>query len=232
MASLCKSNLRKGVAATSELNSATGGVIHHREARGMRYRATTQVKVLSPGIFVIPVAEAFPYAAGNILVTVMRGDANLAGSKSVARYHRVNIGTRETHDAPVRVCAAKSLSNGKATQMASWESDQFVVVMKQGNACGAKGLAGEPRSRDTSSGHRTGQRKSTKLNSMTHSTEGEEVLLKSRMREICTSGSVRGLVVGVARRWLPALLDQRDCRETPIRRQSLPPRQNTHDTTA
>ncbi|MCX6843449.1 MAG: hypothetical protein NTX53_14345, partial [candidate division WOR-3 bacterium] len=80
-------------------------------------------------------------------------------------------------------------------QMASWESDQFVVVMKQGNACGAKGLAGEPRGRDTSSGLRTGQRKSTKLNPMTYSTEGEEVVLKSRMREICTSGSVRGLVV-------------------------------------
>ena len=44
----------------------------------MRYRAATQVKVLSPEIFVVPVAEAFPYAAGNILVTVMRGDANLA----------------------------------------------------------------------------------------------------------------------------------------------------------
>ena len=158
----------------------------------MRYRATTQVKVLSPEISVIPVAEAFPHAAGNILVTVMRGDANLAGSKSVARYPRVNIGTRETHDAPARVCSAKSLNNGKAVQMASWESDQFIVALKQGNACGAKGLAGEPRSRDTSSGHRTGQRKSTKLNSMTHSTEGEEVYLKSRMREICTSGSVRG----------------------------------------
>jgi len=79
--------------------------------------------------------------------------------------------------------------------MASWESDQLVVVMKQGNACGAKGLAGRPRSRDTSSGLRTGQRKSTKLDSMTYSTEGEEVVLKSRMREICKSGSVRGLVV-------------------------------------
>jgi hypothetical protein len=62
----------------------------------MRYRATTQVKVLSPGILVVPVAEAFPCAAGNILVTVMRGDANLAGSKSVVRYQRVTIGTRET----------------------------------------------------------------------------------------------------------------------------------------
>jgi len=161
----------------------------------MRYRATTQVKVLSPEISVVPVAEAFPYAAGNILVTVMRGDANLAGSKSVARYQRVSIGTRETHDAPARVGANKPLINGKAAQMASWESDQLVVVMKQGNACGAKGLAGEPRGRDTSSGLRTGQRKSTKLDPMTYSTEGEEVVLKSRMREICKSGSVRGLVV-------------------------------------
>jgi len=174
------------------------------------------VKVLSPEILVIPVAEAFPRAAGNILVTVMRGDANLAGSKSVARYHRVNFGTRETHDAPVRVWATKSPINGKAVQMASWESDQLVVVLKQGNACGAKGLAGEPRSRDTSSGHRTGQRKSTKLYSMTYSTEGEEVHLKSRMREICKSGSVRGLAVDAVRRWPPALLDQRGCRKTLI----------------
>ena len=79
--------------------------------------------------------------------------------------------------------------------MASWESDQLIVVLKQGNACGAKGLAGRPRSRDTFSGLRTGPRKSTKLDSMTYSTEGEEVVLKSRMQEICTSGSVRGLVV-------------------------------------
>ena len=161
----------------------------------MRYRATTQVKVLSPEILVVPVAEAFPYAAGNILVTVMRGDANLAGSKSVARYQRVSIGTRETHDVPARVWANKPPINGKEAQMASWESDQLVVVKKQGNACGAKGLAGRPRSRDTSSGHGTGAKKTTKLVSMTYSTEGEEVVLKSRMREICKSGSVRGLVV-------------------------------------
>jgi hypothetical protein len=73
----------------------------------MRYRATTQVKVLSPEIFVVPVAEALPYAAGNILVTAMRGDANLAGSKSVARYQRANIGTRETRH------VLRWLSNGQ-----------------------------------------------------------------------------------------------------------------------
>ena len=98
-------------------------------------------------------------------------------------------------------------NSGKTVQMVLWESDQLIVVMKQGNACGAKGLAGEPRNRDTSSGLRTGQRKSTKLNSMTHSIEGEEVLLKSRMREICTSGSVRGLVVDSERSWPRGLLD-------------------------
>jgi hypothetical protein len=75
------------------------------------------------------------------------------------------------------------------------ESDQLIVAMKFGNSDGAKGLAREPRGRDTFSGHRTGTRKSTKLDPMTYSMEGEEVLLKSRMREICTSGSVRGLVV-------------------------------------
>jgi len=73
-------------------------------------------------------------------------------------------------------------------------------VLKQGNACGAKGLAGRPRSRDTSSGLRTGPRKSTKLDSMTYSTEGEEVVPKSRMQEICTSGSVRGLVADSPKR--------------------------------
>ena len=105
---------------------------------------------------------------------------------------------------------------GKPDQMAWWGSDQLIVVRKQGNACGAKGLASEPRSRETPSGHGTGQRETTELDSMTHSTEGEEVHLKSRMQEICTSGSVRGLVVGVVRRWPPALLDQ-----PPVRRESL-----------
>jgi hypothetical protein len=75
------------------------------------------------------------------------------------------------------------------------ESDQLILAMKSGNSDGVKGLAREPRGRDTSSGLRTGQRKSIKTVPMTYSTEGEEVLLKSRMREICTSGSVRGFVV-------------------------------------
>ncbi len=47
---------------------------------------------------------------------------------------------------------------------------------------------------DTSSALRGGYRKSTKLRSVTCSSVGEEVFLKSRMREILMSGSVRGLI--------------------------------------
>ena len=153
------------------------------------------MKVLSPEILIMPEAETVTPVAGSTLITVKRGNARLAGSETAARYQRVSIGTRETHGVPVRVWAAKSLTNGKVVQMARWESDQLIVAKKQGNACGAKGLAKEPRDRATSSGHRTGAKKSTKLYPVTHSTEGEEVLLKSRMREIRKSGSVRGLVV-------------------------------------
>jgi hypothetical protein len=41
------------------------------------------------------------------------------------------------------VCAIKPM-NGKISQMAYWELDQFIVLMKQGNACGGKGLTVEP----------------------------------------------------------------------------------------
>jgi len=68
------------LAAGSELNPAPDRVTGHREARGMGYRATTQVKGWSPEIPVIPVADAFHVAAGNTLRSVMRGAARPAGS--------------------------------------------------------------------------------------------------------------------------------------------------------
>ncbi|MCE8426876.1 MAG: hypothetical protein J5U19_00605 [Candidatus Methanoperedens sp.] len=50
------------------------------------------------------------------------------------------MGTRETQCAfPKGVCDIKPI-NGKILQMAFWESDQFVVLLKQGNSCGGKGL--------------------------------------------------------------------------------------------
>ena len=54
------------------------------------------------------------------------------------------MGTWEARGVPRKgVCDAKPI-NGKVLQMTFWESDQLIVVEKQGNACGAKGLAGEP----------------------------------------------------------------------------------------
>jgi len=37
------------------------------------------------------------------------------------------------------VCDIKPI-NGEIMQTAFWESDQFVVPLKQGNSCGGKGL--------------------------------------------------------------------------------------------
>jgi hypothetical protein len=69
-----------------------------------------------------------------------QGDVSPTGSKTAAWYQMVNMGTRETQNAlPNGVCDIKPI-NGKILQTAFRESDQFVVLMKQGNSCGGKGL--------------------------------------------------------------------------------------------
>lgn len=73
---------------------------------------------------------------------------------------------------PRGVCDIKPI-DGKIMQMAFWESDQPIVVKKRSNVRGAKGLAGMRWDEvDTSSRHRTGQRKSTKLSSLTQGARG------------------------------------------------------------
>ncbi|KAF5427162.1 hypothetical protein C5S39_13935 [Candidatus Methanophagaceae archaeon] len=54
------------------------------------------------------------------------------------------MGTREAQYAlltELGVCDVKPM-NGKIPQMVYWESDQLVLPLKQGNACGGKGLTG------------------------------------------------------------------------------------------
>ena len=133
-------------------------------------------------------------------VRTWQGDVSPAGSKTVACYQTEIMGTREAQYAlfalliGAGVCAIKPM-NGKISQMAYWESDQFIVLMKQGNACGGKGLTVEP----LRPGHifRTQIRvkDGNKTVLITYLEKDGEVLLKSRMREIFMSGSVRGLVV-------------------------------------
>jgi hypothetical protein len=173
------------------------------------------VKVISPEILMILEADVLCVTEGSIHTTISpnlqswniaeslttwQGDVSPAGSKTVACYQTETMGTREAQCAllvlliEAGVCAIKPM-NGKISQMAYWESDQFIVLMKQGNACGGKGLTVEP----LRQGHifRTQIRveDGNKTVLITYLEKEGEVLLKSRMREIFMSGSVRGLIV-------------------------------------
>jgi hypothetical protein len=127
--------------------------------------------------------------------------AALSGSETVARCQKERIGTREAHGIPwTRVGGDKPI-NGEESPRMSWESDQFIIAMKPRNGGGAKELAVRPRGEGYI--HQTSRwvLDANGTCSIT-SVEPREVWLKSRMREICTSGSVRGFIVDSQRRWL------------------------------
>lgn len=117
------------------------------------------MKVISPEISLILEADVICVTEGSIYITISpnleswniagslttwQGVVSPAGSKTAACYQTEGMGTREAQYAlptVVGVCGVKPI-NGKTSQMAYWESDQFIVLMKQGNACGRKGLTG------------------------------------------------------------------------------------------
>ena len=173
------------------------------------------MKVISPEIPQILEADVVCATEGSIHTTVspilrswniaessgtLRGDVSPAGSQTVAWYQTVTMGTRETQYALLvfltgaGVCDVKPI-DGKIPQMVYWESDSPIVPLKQGNSCGGKGRTVEP----LGQGHifRTQMRvkDDNKTALTTYPEKDGEVLLKSRMREIFKSGSVRGLIV-------------------------------------
>ena len=190
----------KEKSATLELNLASSLVTGCGEAKGMGYWAATQVKGLSPEIFIISVADVVHVTEGSTLVTASlnrtwRGDESLTGSETVARYQMDIMGTREGQSVLLTgVCAIKPI-DGKIVQTTLWESDQFIVPEKRGNARGGKGLAVEPLGQGHI--HRTKRRVKggNKTGLITYPLKDGEVLLKSRMRENLKSCSVRGLIV-------------------------------------
>jgi len=125
----------------------------------MGYQATTEVKVISPEILMILEADVLCVTEGSIHTTISpnlrswniagssgiwQGDVRPTGSQTVAWYQMEIMGTREAQYAlPTGVCVFKPM-DGKMSQMAYWESDQPIVPLKQGNACGGKGLTVEP----------------------------------------------------------------------------------------
>ncbi len=123
------------------------------------------MKVISPEILMILEADVLCVTEGSIHTTISpnlrswniaeslmtwQGDVSPAGSKTAACYQTETMGTREAQGVlHWEVCDVKPM-NGKTFQMTPWESDQFIVPMKQGNACRGKGLTG---ARMTSGAH-------------------------------------------------------------------------------
>jgi hypothetical protein len=195
------------LAATLELNLASCLVTGSGEAREIGYWAATQVKGLSPEIFIVSVADVVHVTEGSTLVTASlnrtwQDDESLTGSETVAR-HQMNImETREGQRVLLTgVCSIKPI-DGKIVQTTLWESDQFILPEKRGNARGRKDLAVEPLGQGHI--HRTKRRVKggNKTGLITYPLKDGEVLLKSRMRENLKSGSVRGLIAASGRRWL------------------------------
>ena len=159
---------RERLAASLKPNSAYEEVTNRMKPEGGSCWATTQVKVLSPEIHVVSEADTFQKVEGRSLIADRRGYENPTGSEAVARQQRDRVGTRETQSVPrrnVRVCDTKPI-DGKVAQKMLWESDQPIVSRKPWKQGREKGLAAKLRDdRDTSSTHRGGQRKSTKLSS-------------------------------------------------------------------
>ena len=178
------------LATTSELTLTPSLVTGCCEAKGMGYWAATQVKGLSPEITIVTEADTLHFVEGRMGNTV-KGEviSTPSGSETVARCQKDSMGTREAQGIPqYGVCSAKSIS-GKVLQMTLWKSDQLVVTMKQGNACGGKELERKPLGR----GHilRTQRRDKDVNKTLPITYFGREVSLKSRMPENCTFGSVR-----------------------------------------
>lgn len=161
------------LAITAEGNSAYREVTNYMKPEGTGYLVTTQVKVLSSEITSVSIADAVHLAEGRSLIDEKRGYENATESKSVTRYQRDKLGTRETLNVLQSrngVCIGRISKpiNGKAIQMTFWESDQSIVSMKSRNGDGEKGLAiMRLGGRDTSATHSGGARMSTKLSSIT-----------------------------------------------------------------
>lgn len=107
---------------------------------GTRYRAATQVKVLSPEITIVSEVDAVCRVEDSSLTGDKRGSENPTGSEAVARYQRDKLGTRETRNVPgERVWAAKPI-DGKVVQLTLWESDQCIVPKKPRNGGWREGV--------------------------------------------------------------------------------------------
>ncbi|MFH0790110.1 MAG: hypothetical protein V2A64_00595 [Candidatus Omnitrophota bacterium] len=201
---LVKIQPEESLASASERNFTPDRVTCYREAKGMGYRATTQVKGLSSEINHRVGGRYCSYRKRQKSYNHYRqGYKNPTESKTVALYQKDITETWENQYISNKVCNYKPV-NGEDLQMIYWWSDKSIVARKFLNGNGAKGLTREPKEGDTTAEHSVGEGLSTKPKPMTYLSDGKEVFLKSWMRENCTSSSVRGFIVSsqVNWRWL------------------------------
>jgi len=182
------------IASTPEPDLAPGTATFCREAKARGHQAATQVKELSPEILVVPEADGFHVLGRQQVYRCKRlGDKRLAGSETVAWCQNDFMGTWESLCIPERG-SGKQVEETRMQAKMHGQSDQLVVVMKQGNSCGAKGLTDSPRNDSSFQSPMRHQMKLLRVHSGTPATGAG--CLKSRMRENRTYGSVRGLIVG------------------------------------
>ena len=158
-----------------------------REAKGRGYRATTQVKELSPEITCVGGRYCSFSRRQNSYSHKWQGDKSPTGSETVALYQRDNAGTWENRYIPNMVCAYKPVNGKDAQKIYRW-SDKSVVARKFRNGNGAKGLTGRPLEREVTARFKAGEQLPTEPNPETLSMTGD-VFLKSRVRENRKHGS-------------------------------------------
>jgi hypothetical protein len=138
------------LATISELNLAPSLVTGCSEAKGMGYWAATQVKGLSPEIPIVSVADVLQLTEGRTLIAVNPSLVSCNFGKSAGilarRCEPDGVGDRGTvskgdcRNSGGPKCSPKwgyviiKPIDGKTLQMTLWESDQFIVPKKQGNA--------------------------------------------------------------------------------------------------
>ncbi len=194
------------LAITPEPTFAPDRVTCLREAKGAGYRAITQVKEWSPEIIQRVGGRYCSFSIRqNSYNRKWQGSKSPTGSETVALYQKDIAGTWENRYIPDRVCDNKPV-NGKDAQIIYRWSDKPVVAKKFRNGNGAKGLTERPLEEEATARLSAGEQLPIEPSPETSSMEGD-VFPKSRVRENCKHGSVRGFIASsdennFIRRWL------------------------------
>ncbi len=134
---------------------------------GGRHRDTTQVKGLSPEINHRVGGRCCSYSSRhNSYSHKGQGDKSPTGSETVSRCQRTDMNSGEPRY--TQESMRQQVLKDKEPQNVSRQSDYPIVSMKQGNACGEKGIEGVRGDvRDTSATPRGGEGMATKLMTLT-----------------------------------------------------------------